>query len=157
MGHTYVEYMDRTKRYYEAQGFEQSYRWAHFDDTPFTELRKPLSEARVAVVTTGARYDRRLTDPRFVDSGSTEELPDFLYATDLAWDKDATHLNDLGTYLPISVLEDLVAEGELGSLSERFHCVPTEYSQRRTKEIDAPEILKRCREDRADIALLIPL
>ena len=149
--------MDRTRRYYEAQGFEQPYRWAHFDETPFTPLEKPLSEARVTVVTTGARYDRRLTDPRFVDSGSTRDLPAFLYATDLAWDKDATHLNDLGTYLPINVLEELVAAGELGALSDRFHCVPTEYSQRRTKEIDAPEILKRCSEDRADLALLIPL
>ena len=66
-------------------------------------------------------------------------------------------MEDLGSYLPIRVLEDLVENGELGSVSSRFHCVPTEYSQRRTKEVDAPEILNRCREDKADIALLIPL
>jgi hypothetical protein len=35
--------------------------------------------------------------------------------------------------------------------------VPTEYSQRRTIEQDAPEILRRCREDEADAALLVPL
>lgn len=149
--------MDRTRRYYEVQGFEQPYRWAQFDETPFARLQKPLQAAKLAVITTGALYDRRLTDPRFVDSGSTKELPNFLYATDLAWDKDATHLDDLGSYLPIAVLKELVSQGELGSVSERFHCVPTEYSQRRTREIDAPEILKRCEEDRADIALLIPL
>jgi hypothetical protein len=35
--------------------------------------------------------------------------------------------------------------------------VPTEYSQRATSERDAPEILRRCREDGADAALLVPL
>jgi hypothetical protein len=35
--------------------------------------------------------------------------------------------------------------------------VPTEYSQRRTREQDAPEILRRSREDGADAALLVPM
>jgi len=35
--------------------------------------------------------------------------------------------------------------------------VPTDYSQRRTLEQDAPEILRRCREDEVDVALLVPL
>jgi len=35
--------------------------------------------------------------------------------------------------------------------------VPTEYSQRRTTERDAPEILRRCREDGVEAALLAPL
>jgi hypothetical protein len=35
--------------------------------------------------------------------------------------------------------------------------VPTEYSQRRTLEIDAPDLLTRLREDETDVALLVPL
>jgi hypothetical protein len=35
--------------------------------------------------------------------------------------------------------------------------VPTDYSQRNTTEIDAPHLLKLCREDTVDIALLVPL
>jgi len=35
--------------------------------------------------------------------------------------------------------------------------VPTDYSQRRTIEQDAPQILARCREDGVDVALLVPL
>ena len=152
-----VQYMDRTKRYYEAQGFERPYMWANFDDTPFAELKRPVADSRLAVITTGALFDRQQSDPRFVDSGDVDELPKHLWANDLAWDKDATHLNDLGSYLPIQVLKDFVEEGKLGSLTQRFHSVPTEYSQRRTNEVDAPDILNRCREDSADIALLIPL
>ncbi|MCY4655229.1 MAG: hypothetical protein OXC80_00270 [Gammaproteobacteria bacterium] len=149
--------MDRTRQYYEAQGFEKPYAWANYEDVPFTQPKSRLSEMRLAVITTGALYDRQQSDPRFVDSGSIHDLPNHLFANDLAWDKDATHLNDLGSYLPIDVLQDLVDEGELGSIAPRFHSVPTEYSQRRTKEVDAPEVLKRCVEDGSDIALLIPL
>ena len=152
-----VQYMERTRLYYEAQGFDRPYQWARHDDVPFTPLSKPLNESRIAVVTTGARYDRLMTDPRFVDSGDVNELPSHLFARDLAWDKDATHLNDLGSYLPLRVLNELVESGNISAVTPRFHCLPTEYSQRRTRETDAPEILTRCQEDRADLALLVPL
>ena len=50
-----------------------------------------------------------------------------------------------------------MSEGRKGALAERFHGVPTDYSQRRTCEEDAPEILRRCREDGVDVVLLVPL
>lgn len=152
-----VAYMERTRRYYEAQGFEKSYRWAHHESAPFVRLAKPLAECTLAVVTTAATYDREESDPRYVDSGSTIDPPPRLFADDLSWDKKATHLNDRGSYLPLEPLREMVEQGQLGALAQRFHCVPTEYSQRRTREADAPEVLKRCREDGADIALLVPL
>jgi hypothetical protein len=43
----------------------------------------------------------------------------------------------------------------VGSLAPRFHVVYSEYSQRKTVEVDAAEILRRCREDGADAALLV--
>ncbi len=152
-----VQYMERTRLYYEAQGFERAYQWACFDDVPFCQLKKPLAASRISVITTGARYDRKMSEPRIVDSGDVDALPARLFGDDLSWDKDATHLNDLGSYLPIRVLQELAEEGVVGSVASRYHCVPTEYSQRRTREADAPEILHRCREDQADIALLVPL
>ena len=149
--------MERTRLYYEAQGFDRPYQWATHEDIPFTRPQKSLGDSTLSVVTTGARYHRAMTDPRFVDSGEVSSLPSCLYGDDLAWDKDETHLNDLGSYLPVEVLSEFVASGSLGGIGSRFHCIPTEYSQRRTKDQDAPEILKRCREDGADLALLIPL
>jgi hypothetical protein len=41
-------------------------------------------------------------------------------------------------------------------LAPRFHGAPTNRSQQRTIEVDAREILKRCVEDSADAALLVP-
>ncbi len=48
-------------------------------------------------------------------------------------------------------------EGLIGELGDRFHCIPTEYSQRNTLENDAPEILARCQHDAVDVAILVPL
>ena len=152
-----VQYMERTRRYYEAQGFEKAYRWAHFEDVPFAPLAKPLAESKLALVTTSALYDRQESDPRYVDSASTAAPPERLFANDLSWDKKATHLDDRASYLPIEPLREMVAQGRLGALARRFHCAPTEYSQRRTRVADAPEILQRCRDDGADVALLVPL
>ena len=152
-----VPYIDRTRNYYAAQGFEKSYAWAHFDDTPFTPLAKPVRESTLALITTAALHDRHASDPRFVASGESGDPPERLFGNDLSWDKRATHLDDLNSFFPIHQLKELIDEGRLGGLTPRFHCVPTEYSQRRTMTNDAPQVLERCREDGADIALLVPL
>ena len=152
-----VHYMDRTRLYYEAQGFDKSYLWAHFEEVPFAPLVKPLSESTLALITTASLHDRAATEPRAVASGSIVEPPRRLFANDLAWDKEATHLDDLNSYFPIDHLAKLVADGRIGRLAERFHCAPTDYSQHRTSTSDAPEILKRCRADGADVALLVPM
>ena len=40
-----VSYMERTREYYRALGYEKDYVWAHYDDVPFARLAKPLREA----------------------------------------------------------------------------------------------------------------
>jgi len=152
-----VQYMARTRAYYEAQGFKIPYTWAQFDDIPFTPLALPLRESTVALITTAALYDRHADDVREVASQTTAEIPAKLFANDLSWDRQATHLNDLGSYFPLKVLQKLEREDRIGSICTNFYCAPTEYSHRRTTEVDAPEILDRCRQDKADIALLVPL
>ena len=149
--------MQRTRRYYEAQGFEKPYVWAEFKDVPFTSLTKPLADSTVTLMTTASLYDRAATDPREVASGLMAQPPERLYANDLSWDKQATHLDDLNSYFPIDHLTGFVASGRVGRLAQRFHCVPTGYSQRRPLELDAPAIRRRCREDAVDVALLVPL
>lgn len=152
-----IGYMERSRLFYEAQGFEKAYQWAHFDEVPFTPLKKPLSESRLGIVTTAATYARTAKDFRSVDSGSTVQAPERLFGDDLSWDKKATHLDDRETYLPLVQLENAVAEGRLGSLSPRFYCAPTNYSQRETLTEEGPEIVRLCQEDEVDVALLVPL
>ena len=151
-----VAYIDRSRAYYEAQGFEHAYRYAQFEDAPLAALSKPLSQCTLGLVTTAATYRRASLEPRKIDSGSTAGTPS-LYADDLSWDKQATHLNDVNSFCPVELLHEMAAAGVIGSLAPRFHCAATEYSHRMTLEQDAPEILRRLREDAADVALLVPL
>lgn len=160
---SFVSYIDRTREFYSAQGYEKPYRWAHHSTVPFTPLATPLAESRVTVVTTASPFSDQearegvLRGGKQVWSGETAITPDRLYTDDLAWDKESTHTNDVESFVPLGALRALVKEGRIHSLARRFHGVPTDYSQRRTLEVDAPEILARCREDAVDIALLVPL
>ncbi len=160
---TFVSYVDRTREYYSAQGYEKPYVWARNTAAPFAKLAKPLAQCRVALVTTASPWredkpvDGVLRATKQVWSGPTDAPPERLFTDDLAWDKEATHTRDVESFLPIRRLQELAAQGRIGSLAPRFHGVPTDYSQRRTIEQDAPEILARCREDGVDVALLVPL
>ena len=155
-----VGYMERTRRYYRALGYNNDYNWSHYDDVPFAAPKRLLSESRVTIVTTtsppgGPRDgDRKLKE---VWSGPTTDTPSDLFTEFMSWDKETTHTRDRESYLPILALRAMAAEGRIGGLTERFHGVPTTYSQRRTVERDAPEIVRRCREDAADVALLVPM
>lgn len=159
----FVSYIDKTREFYAAQGYDKPYRWATFDDVPFAPLPKPLAECRLTLVTTASPFHERppqdgvLRGAKEVWSGSTDSTPERLYTDDLAWDKEATHTNDVESFLPIAQLHACVAEGRIGSVAAHFHGVPTDYSQRRTVEQDAPEILRRCREDGVDAVLFGPL
>lgn len=160
---TFVSYIDRTREFYAAQGYDRPYRWARHSDAPFAKLRKPLSECRVALVTTASPHraqrvnDGVLRGGKEVWSGATAEPPDRLFTDDLAWDKETTHTDDVESFLPIQRLRAHAEAGRIRDVAPRFHGVPTDYSQRRTIESDAPEILRRCREDEVDVAMLVPL
>ena len=160
---TALSYIDRTREFYSAQGYEKPYRWARHTHAPFARLPRPLAECRVGVITTASPFrdqkpvDGVLRGSKTVWSAPSDELPERLYTDDLSWDKQATHTDDVPSFLPLPQLAEAAAAGRIGSLAPRFHGVPTDYSQRRTIEQDAPEILARCREDEVDVALLVPL
>lgn len=152
-----LNYMQRTRDFYRAQGFDKDYVWSHYDEIPFTPLSKPLSECTVAIVTTAVVESDIPKSMRKASSYSYADLPDKLDTNDLAWDKATTHTDDRQSYFPLEVLEELVALGMIKEVAHRFHFIPTEYSQGNTLNIDAPAILEACKEDGVDIALLVPL
>ena len=161
-----IPYMQRTRDYYLALGYGNPYRWAHFDDVPFTPLRTPLSRARVALITTAAPYQPEAGDQepgasynaaaKFykVYSDSTESAPD-LRISHVGYDRRHTTAKDINTYFPLARMRDAVAAGRIGSLTPRFHGAPTNRSHRET-EADLAELLRRCREDGAVAAVLVP-
>ncbi len=162
-----VKYIDRTRDYYLSQGYKKPYQWAHFEDIPFTLPDKPLSESRVTLVSTSdvavrAKDGKGRDKTRELLVGNAYSIPtdtpvSLLFSRQEHYDKYATHLDDVNSYFPITRLQEKVDAGRIQSMAPRCHGVYTAYSQKKTLEVDAPEVLKRCREDEVDIAVLTPV
>ena len=165
---TPVGYMERTRLFYEAQGYPRAYRWAQHDETPFHRLKGSLANKRLMLITTAsplqaqatagsAAINDTLLQKKSLAFGVVAEPPAALFTDDLSWDKETTHTRDLDSYFPLAELKRRVDAGLLGSLTASYACVPTEYSQRQTIDEDAPAIRDRAQEEGADVALLVPL
>jgi len=152
-----IEYIKRTRDYYRAQGFKQDYQWASHNQTPFQPLLKPITDSVITLVTTAVTEPDIPKPIRAAKSYSFAKVPKAFETSELSWDKQTTHTRDRSSYFPMEILQDLVAEGTIGALAERYHFVPTEYSQSNTIEKDAPAIVNACKEDAVDVAILIPL
>ena len=161
-----IGYMQRTREWYLALGYGNPYRWAHYLEVPFHPLAKPLSECTATIVTTAAPYQPDKgpqgpgapynAAPKFytVYSGDTTIDHDLRIAH-VGIDRKHTSMEDSGTWFPLPALRRAVQAGRVGALAPRFHGAPTNRSHRRTIGVDAPEIVARCRTDRADVALLV--
>ena len=152
-----VPYMLRTREYYRAQGYDTDYQWAHNSTTPFTKFTGQIDDAKIALVSTAMPDTEQGRTQRQVYATPCSPVPTSMYTSELSWDKQATHTEDVGSFLPISILRKLAEQGVVGGLTENFYSVPTDYSQRHTQEDDAPAILEMCRGEGANIALLVPL
>jgi len=163
---SYVRYIDKTKAYYQAEGYDKPYQWAKFDDVPFTPLKKPLAESRLALVSTSEIASRAWEDQRLpLERGEAANvygvamdtpLEDLYSRTD-SFDMNATTLDDTNSYFPVTRLQELQAAGRIGSLATTAYGVYNAYSQSKTLEVDGPEVLRGCREEGVDIALLVPV
>lgn len=162
-----IAYMQRTRDYYLALGYANPYRWARFEDVPFTPLAQPLARSRVALITTAAPYRHDAGDQgpgapynaaakfRAVYSASIDDAPE-VRISHLAYDRAHTRADDPNTWFPLEQLRLAERSGRIGALTARFHGAPTNRSQRVTLATDAPELLRRCRQDGAAAALLVP-
>lgn len=170
-----VPYLQRTREYYLALGYDEPYRWAHYRDVPFAPLGKPLAEASVALVTTAAPYRPELGEqgpgapyngaakffevysarvPAGAGEGGGEEAPD-VRISHLSYDRLHTTAEDPRTWFPLARLGEAAAAGRVGRAAPRFHGLPTNRSRRATLEQDCPALLRRVHEDEADAAVLV--
>ena len=161
-----IAYIERTRNYYSALG-HPAYRWAVNDEVPFTPLRKPLADSRLALITTAAPHRPECGDqgPRApynaaakffrVYRTAAQPAPD-LRISHVSYDRTHTSAADPGTWLPIAALAAAVDGGRLAALAADVIGVPTNRNQRITREQDAPAALTACLDMAADVALLVP-
>jgi hypothetical protein len=161
-----VPYMQRTRDWYLALGYENPYRYAQHADVPFTPLARPLPECVVTLVTTAAPFqpDKGAQGPgapynaaaKFYVPYSGDTAADHdLRISHVAIDRKHTSMEDSGSWFPLPAMRRLAGEGRL-RLAPRFHGMPTNRSQRHTNEVDIPVLLQRCREDGVQAAVLVP-
>ncbi len=163
---SHVRYIDRTRDYYKSQGYDKPYRWANHDDAPFAPLKKPLPESRLTLISTSQIALRTWEDQRTPlekgEEGNVYSFPadtpvEDLYSQSHSYDNYATTLDDVNAFFPVTRLREFEAAGRFGSLAPNVHGVYTAYSQRKTRETDAPELLRRLRDEPVDAVLLTPV
>lgn len=129
--------------------------------TPFATLKKPLSECRLALVTTGGvhlpeqpRFD--IDDP--AGDCSYREIP--LDAQRLTWTHAyhrAEDTADLDAVFPLWTMHGLVAEGVVGELNRRhFGFMGAIHDPSRLVEATAPEVAEKLADDGVDAVFLTP-
>ena len=161
-----IAYMQRTRDWYAALGYDTPYRWATFDDVPFARPDRPLAEMQIGIVTTAAPFQPDKGDQgpgapyngaaKFfaVYSGDTTRDPD-LRISHIAIDRAHTTAEDIGSYFPLRALRTLAERRVIGGIGRRFHGLPTDRSQRKTQDVYCPEIVDRCQQDGVQGVLLV--
>ncbi len=154
----FVSYIDRSRRYYRAQGFGDAYRWARPAELPsLCPLPGPLPTMRVGVLTSAFPLPPA-GEPVPVEvpyAHDVEPLPTMRFTAHDNRDTGAAPANERESFLPLVRLQELAAAGHIGSVSPRFYGAPYDYSHRRTTEQDAPAVLSLLRADAVDAVVAV--
>ncbi len=132
------------------------------DTAPFTRLARPLSQSRLAIVTTAGLH-RRADRPFGPGEQSYRVIPsdtrgaDIIQShTSLGFDRVPT-MRDLNISFPVDRLREVVARGELGGIA------PNHYSfmgalrdLQRIQGETGPEVGRRLRDEGVDAVLITP-
>ena len=165
----YIRYIEKTHEYYRGLGYDKTYNYAYNEDIPFVPLKKPLSECRVTLMTTASfllldEEGLPLEEPRMTGTNEMEVFTapsdwpaDRILSASEDHDRYQTDMNDVNAYFPITRMQEFLKEGVFGSLSRNYYRTLPNYSHRKTTEVDGPEILRQCRKDNVDVALLTPV
>lgn len=143
------------------------YPWRTIDPVPRATLRRPLREARVALVTTGG-----LVSQGQPDFDETVKGGDFSYRV-IPGDVEVRTLGeshrsesfdhrgveqDRNLAFPLDRLRELVAAGEVGEVAPRhLSFMGSITAPGRLTKHTAPEAIGKLVEDGVDVALLVPV
>lgn len=167
-----VKYIEKTHAYYRRKGFDNPYRYAHFEDGPFTPLSKPVSRSRLMMVSSAGMELIPDDGPepwpfKGINIGEKDKVEVFSIPSDIpkeqlkyitgAHNRAENDMLDIDAFFPVTRLRELRDEGLIGSLAENYLRIRPCYSTSKTLKLDAPEVLRRCREEAVDIALLVPV
>ncbi len=158
----YVDYVSGLNEWYQSQGFPP-YRWSVFDSSPWASMKKPLTEATIALISSAGifRDDQEPFDPWSVNDLSFREIPketplQRLKLHDNYFDhRDA--LKDLNCVFPLERLRELEEERYIGRLASPAITLGMGRLYKRTalQTETVPKIVEVLRKQDADAVLLV--
>lgn len=149
------------------QLFVRAYPWRRVHPVPWTPLRKPLAECRVALVSSAGFVlngqvpfdEHRLGgDPTFREIPSGVDVAAFVDAHRSEAFDHTGMLRDPNLAFPVDRLRELAAAGRIGSVNHRHlsfmgSLTATGHLTKHT----APQAAEMLAEDAVDAALLVPV
>lgn len=153
-----ISYIPRTRELYSAY---KPYRWVvNEEPPPWTPLTKPLSQCKVALMSSGGVLYR--DQPRFHrEDASYRLIPKSATRADLnVWHfgyptRDAQR--DPNCVFPLERMREFEAEGAIGELCDpAFTFMGGIYSARKVREELAPKIVEELRSRRVEAFYLVP-
>ena len=153
-----IDYIPRTRELYADY---PAYRWVVNDDIPWTPLEKPLSQCRVALLSSGGIHHKDQEPFHTKDDTSLREIPKDAPVGDLRISHFGYRTEDAkkdpNCVFPIERMRELEAEGVIGEFSDPAYTLTGGiYSSRRVKEELAPQIAERIIRDKVDAVYLVP-
>ena len=136
------------------------------DDTPWTPMAKPLSESKLALVTTAGLHLR--SDKPFIsghERGDTSfrVIPRSAGAADIIQSHTSLGFDHTGIYrdinvtFPIDRLPELVHQKKIGSLSDNYYSFMGALTDvTGIIEESGPEVARRLKEEGVEVVLLTP-
>jgi D-proline reductase (dithiol) PrdB len=132
------------------------------ETAPFTRLRKPLAESKLAIVTTTGIHLRTdapfvTADPSYRVLPSSARQEDILQShASIGFDRTPTY-RDLNVVYPVDRVRELAERGEIGSLAENYYSfMGAQRDATRIQETSAPEVAQRLLDEGVDVALITP-
>ena len=137
-----------------------------FDQTPWTPMKKPLSQCRMALVTTAGVHLRSekpfdmedsTGDPTFRVVPSNANQNELKITHNYYDHKDADR--DINIVFPLDRLREFVDEGVIGSLAKSFYGFMGHIEENHIPQFIEKEILKvaaMMKDDGVDVALITP-
>ena len=136
------------------------------DTTPWTPLGKPLSQAKISLVTSAGlhlRHDQPfIGDPKGGDTSyrvipSTAKAADILQShVSIGFDHTAI-MRDLNVTLPMDRVRELVEKGFIGSLAAHYYSfMGALRNPRPLIEATGPEVASCLKDDGVDVVFITP-
>lgn len=153
-----VDYIPRTRELYST--FEP-YRWVMNVEVPWTPLKKPLEECKVALISSAGVYHKDQKPFHAKDDTSIREIPKRVAVEDLRISHFGYQTDDAkkdpNCVFPLERLRELEKEGFIRELADiAYTFTGAIYSERRVREELARPISQLLLDGDVDLLYIVP-